>query len=97
MTFTINKLDPGQNVTVTILTRVRPDVKPPFIIINQAGISNTEDLTVRTAQAVLMSISELPATGESPWWRLPVLLLIGLTMAAVTLTGAKAITRARRR
>ena len=80
--FTLATLAAGQSVTITINTRVRADVDVPFVISNLASLTNAENMTPRTAQATVMSATELPGTGESPWWRLPFLML---TIGAVGL------------
>jgi hypothetical protein len=50
---------------------------PPFVITNTAtlngGYSGSASATVSSG---LEGISELPATGESPWWRAPLLLAL---------------------
>jgi uncharacterized repeat protein (TIGR01451 family) len=85
VTITLAKLDPGRSATITITTRVRPNVKMPFAIINQATYSNAEDLNVRLAQAILTSVTKLPDTGETPWWRIPLLIIILFAIGGIVL------------
>ncbi len=78
----IPSLGPHETAAVTIETRVRDDVGTPFAILNEACITSPALLC---AQAGVISVEELPVTGESPWsrWRLPILMLIlaGLSLA----------------
>jgi large repetitive protein len=85
VTFTLAVLGPGQSATITIVTRVRDTVAMPFRIINTASILNAEDPNPRMAAAQLVSVSELPMTGEIPAWRNPVLGLI-MVMACCILS-----------
>jgi uncharacterized repeat protein (TIGR01451 family) len=77
VTLTLASLAPGQSVTVTIHTKVRENTPVPFVITNVASLTNAENMTPRTAQATVVSASQLPTTGETPWWRAPLLALLG--------------------
>jgi uncharacterized repeat protein (TIGR01451 family) len=77
VTFNITTLPANAIVTIQVTTRVRSNVVPPFVITNTAtlngGYSGSASATVSSG---LEGISELPATGESPWWRAPLLLAL---------------------
>jgi uncharacterized repeat protein (TIGR01451 family) len=86
VTLTIPQLNPGESVTLTIVTKVRSDAPASFVVDNEAHVSPGGI----TASARLIGVTELPATGETPWWRLPalvfgaggilVLLILGLRL-----------------
>ncbi|NJL57544.1 hypothetical protein HC928_22245 [bacterium] len=69
----IGTLAPGQTVTANIITRVNLDVALPFVIENLAAL---EPPYIGTSRARVISITALPQTGESPWWRDLALFLI---------------------
>jgi hypothetical protein len=77
VTLTQGSLAPGETITITITTDVGEDVAVPFAINNPASL--TCDCTEsRNAVATIVSVLELPATGESPWWR-TMIWLVGLS------------------
>jgi uncharacterized repeat protein (TIGR01451 family) len=88
VTFTLASLAPQQTVTITITTRVRPGA--PFIIENVALLRSINWGDVGdgvTAKAQLVLASQQPGTGQTPWWRLPLLVAgIALGLAALRLT-----------
>ncbi|TVR19378.1 MAG: hypothetical protein EA396_12765, partial [Anaerolineaceae bacterium] len=65
ITFNVVTLQAQQTLTIEILTRLRPDVVPPFIVTNLAVLQGQYR---GEAQAEVRSIGELPATGETPYW-----------------------------
>lgn len=77
ITLTQGALAPGESITITITTDVGDNVAIPFAINNPASL--TCDCTEsRNAIATIVSVLELPATGETPWWR-TIALLAGLS------------------
>lgn len=89
VTFTQASLGPQQTVVITITTRVRPGA--PFIIENVALLRSINWGDVGddgiTARARLVLASEQPGTGQTPWWRLPLLVAgLALGLAALRLT-----------
>lgn len=90
ITFTLATLNAGQSVTITIRTRVRDDVPLPFVINNNASLTNAENLNPRSATAMLLSAAGLPETGEAPWWRIPLLIAtiiaVGVILAVANLS-----------
>ena len=71
-------------MTIRVETRLRDDVAlDSGPIVNQAVLNNGQDI----ATAELSTASQLPNTGETPWWRLLVVLLVGATVALVTAFG----------
>ena len=64
---------PGEVITITLTTDVSDSVEIPFVINNPALLQCdcSED---RNAIASIISVLELPATGETPWWRIPLLI-----------------------
>jgi hypothetical protein len=93
VTFNQGTMAPGESVTITVVTRVRANVNTPFNVNNLATLTATELPNPLTAQANLISVAELPGTGETPWWRMPVLLVAG---GVVLLAGWWVVRRARR-
>ncbi|MEZ4670818.1 MAG: SdrD B-like domain-containing protein [Anaerolineae bacterium] len=80
VTYEIATLNPGQSVQIIILTRVRQGITVPFSITNTATLTNGY---VGTSSAVLLSVGKLPATGETPWWQTPTLILIGISVLGI--------------
>ncbi len=74
VTFSIQTLDGGQTVVITIEGRVRSDASGA-VITNVASLTSAENPTPHTAQATVLRVTELPRTGETPWWRTPLLAL----------------------
>jgi uncharacterized repeat protein (TIGR01451 family) len=96
VSFNIATLVGGQSVTITINTRVRSSVASPFTIINTASVTNAENPTARSTQASLFSPTSLPQTGETPWWRLPLLAVISAALGIVIWGGYQLAMRTRR-
>jgi len=86
--FSINTLQPGETITITIETRVRPEVATPFTIINEVCMNADNMPEQRCDTATVLSVTALPATGETPIWSLILqgLLMIGGAVL-VTATG----------
>lgn len=86
--FVIGTLNPGEVVVMRIVTRVRADAPVPVDAINVANL--TDGLrNVRTASAtVRITRGSLPATGEHPESRLPLIILLtgGAVLAIATMT-----------
>jgi uncharacterized repeat protein (TIGR01451 family) len=59
--WSIETMNPGQTVTITIVTRVNGNVAVPFIIENTATLENGY---IGSASARILSAGGLPATGE---------------------------------
>jgi uncharacterized repeat protein (TIGR01451 family) len=80
ITVQIGTLSPGQQVTITIRTRVGTGANIPLVYDNLAVSSNGSQDSAR-----LVIANELVATGEVPWWRSPALVVgLGLLTAAAT-------------
>ncbi len=84
VTWTIPLLNPGQSATLTITTRIRSSVQPPFQIINVADVSEN-GVAGTSATAPLLSARRLPATGETPWlaWLALTVLVVGAGIVGV--------------
>jgi uncharacterized repeat protein (TIGR01451 family) len=83
VTFAIDPINAGETITVTVETQLRTGISIPFLITNTA---NMEPPYVGSASASLASVTMLPATGEEPWWRVPILIGAGgLLVGAGTL------------
>lgn len=65
VTVVVGQLAPGESVTVQVFTQVRDNVVMPFAVTNQA-CANFDGGQV-CAKANLLSVRQLPATGQSPW------------------------------
>jgi uncharacterized repeat protein (TIGR01451 family) len=86
---TISQLDPGESVTLTIVTKVRSDAPASFVVNNEARVSPGGI----TASAQVLGVTELPSTGETPWWRLPALALGAVGIAALLILGLRFLRR----
>lgn len=73
VTVVISPLDPGQTVTITIQTRI--SANSTTLIYDNTAFANGQSDTAR-----LVIAGELVRTGETPWWRTP-LLVLGLGIA----------------
>jgi uncharacterized repeat protein (TIGR01451 family) len=90
VTFTVGSIGAGQTIELKVITTVDRNIKLPFSITNLAQGS-----TGVTAQATLVSVGSLPATGEEPWWRLPLLAVGGAALLGAALYGFTRLRRAR--
>jgi uncharacterized repeat protein (TIGR01451 family) len=90
VTFTVGSIGAGQTIELKVITTVDKNIKLPFSITNLAVGS-----TGQTAEATLVSVSSLPATGEEPWWRLPLLVVGGAALLGAALYGFTRLRRAR--
>ncbi len=63
VTFTIGLVNPAQMVSLTVVTKVRTDVKPPHDVINTATLNNTGKIA---SVSVHITAGGLPGTGEHP-------------------------------
>ncbi len=77
-------LQPGERITITLLTQVRDDDVFDTII-NEACLSSSSNPSPSCAQMEFLRASGLPGTGETPWWR--DWLLILAAAAGVILSG----------
>ena len=78
VTVTISPLEPGQTVTITIQTRIGDS--DTLIFDNTAFADGLSD----TARLVIAG--ELVRTGETPWWRTPLIIVMGMGMVTVGYT-----------
>ena len=88
VTWNIGTLNAFERVTLTLQTVIRAGNQEP-VIVNTAFL-NADGLETQSANATLIGITELPATGETPPWAngLRVLLPLLLT-GSVLLVGAR--------
>lgn len=96
VTLLVADLDPGQSVTVTVTARIRPSVPVPFSIRNIAALTNNENPTPRTASALVLSVGNLPSTGEAPRW-ITDLLLIAAALSVTVIVGIATSTKGAKR
>jgi uncharacterized repeat protein (TIGR01451 family) len=90
--FSIGTLNPGETVTMKIVTRVSPNAPVPATVTN-TGILTYTGGTRRTAStSIRLTSGSLPATGEHPDNRFPIELL-----GAAVLVGGAAFLFVRRR
>ena len=75
VTLTLATFPANSTVTITIVTRVRDGVVG-------VAVENVALLGDLRATATTVIISGLPRTGETPWWRLPLLLGMGGSVLA---------------
>jgi hypothetical protein len=99
VTFSQAVMQPGESVTVTIATRVRPTVSVPFTIVNEVCVTGDNIPADSCATATVISISALPSTGETPLWatilRMILFAGMGLSLTVGTWTGRRAYLRLR--
>ena len=69
---------PGEVITITLTTKINPDVEIPFAI-NNPVVLRCDCVNDSNAIATIISVLELPATGETPWWRMPLILTITIS------------------
>lgn len=81
--YSIPSLAPGQSATLTVTSRVRADAVVPFILENRACVVSDSNATPLCDSANVLSVAELPATGQSPytdsqqlWWMLMGLVVV---------------------
>ena len=67
ISLTIPSLGPGDQVVITITTRINSGPNVPLIFRNSATVSSV--LGELTASAQVVRASQLVQTGETPWWR----------------------------
>jgi hypothetical protein len=68
---------PGQTITITLTTEVSVDVEIPFAI-NNPAVLRCDCVNEANAIATIISVLELPATGETPWSRTSLMLIVML-------------------
>lgn len=83
VTTNIGTLAPGQSVTTTVNAQVRANAALPFILTNNACMTYAGSTATHCAQATVLSVAQLPATGETPPWR--DLLLVSLLTAGISI------------
>lgn len=76
-------LDPGETITVTVTARIRPTVPVPFSIRNISALTNNENPTPRYSSAIVLSVGNLPSTGESPRWITDLFLIVAALSVTV--------------
>lgn len=82
--FSIGTLAPDERVRLTIVSRIRSTVNPPYVIVNGAVLAAGGQV-LQQAEATVLSASTMPSTGES-WLgglRDVLLLAVGGTGAVV--------------
>ena len=94
VTFFTPALQAQETVDIVILTRVRPDADVPFIIDNVVALDFPYEYL--NANAVVLNIRELPATGETPIWR-DAVIVGAVAVIASALLGLGALLAFRRR
>lgn len=82
VTFTAPGLAVGASAQVTVRSRVRGSVQPPYLLENNACLTSTEITSAICTKATVSSATGLPSTGESALspWRTPLFLGAGLLM-----------------
>lgn len=95
VTFLIGSLAPGQSVNITIVTRIRPSVVPPFTIVNLAVLGQPGRPYPGQDTAHVVSVTEMPQTGETPLSR-QVILLVGALAGVMMALGLGAVALRRR-
>lgn len=89
-TLTISSLvlQPGETVMVTVAAQISSRAAPGDVISNVARFQSPEaSVHMSNSVDVVVLPGALPATGEAPWWRLPILLLIVVTWVLLAAVG----------
>ncbi len=87
-------MPPLSSFEVRIQTRVRDDVVPPLAVDNIAMLGGiysgraTATVTIDFGD-ISARVTQLPSTGETPWWRTPVLVGGGLLLLAAGYAGLR--------
>jgi hypothetical protein len=76
VTMQLSELATGQSIVITITVRGRGNVTTPFI--TTEACAGAENLARLCASTILSRVTTLPDTGETPAWRLPVIIGIGM-------------------
>ena len=66
VTWEIGNVGAGQTLVLRIVTRVSEDLSEP---VTNTALANGSNFEQREASATAFVVFELPATGETPWWR----------------------------
>lgn len=66
VTLTLSTLGVGQRVVITVQTRIRPNAPLPFILENEAELRVSGN-KISSAGSRVLSVNQLPSTGQSPW------------------------------
>jgi uncharacterized repeat protein (TIGR01451 family) len=92
--YSLATLAGNTQMTITIRSRVRDSVVPPYTVRNLALLTG-DDIPSRQASATVSSVSSLPNTGESPLagWRPVIFGAAGLAGAGVLVFLFKRLTR----
>lgn len=70
-------LQPGETVMITVAAQISNRAHPGDVISNVARFESPQaSVHLSNSADVVVLPASLPRTGESPWWRVPVLLLI---------------------
>lgn len=80
-------LQPSESVTITIAAQISSRATPGDVLSNVAHLESPQ-ASVHTSNVVEVMVlpTTLPATGESPWWRVPILgMLIAAWLILVTI------------
>jgi uncharacterized repeat protein (TIGR01451 family) len=98
VSFFFQTMPPLSSVEIRIQTRLRDDVVPPLTIDNIAVLGgiysgrSTATVTVGVGD-ITLRVTELPSTGEPPWWRTPALVGGGLLLLAAGYAAARRMRR----
>lgn len=100
------EIPPGQQVVVTYQVTVDENLQPNVTVISNQGtvtgsnfgpIYTNDPATVADGDATLtqlgfnLGVGELPNTGETPWWRIPVMVGAALAAMSMLLFAAKTV------
>ncbi|MEO0595854.1 MAG: SdrD B-like domain-containing protein, partial [Chloroflexota bacterium] len=75
VSWSIPTLAPGESLTMSVVTNIRDDITLDVPIVTNTAIL---DGTPISSAATVLTVTELPNTGETPWWR-TALTVLGIT------------------
>lgn len=95
--FSLDRLEAGGRVTIRLVTRVRTVDAGFNQIVNRACLSSASNRVPSCAEMRFLRASEIPATGETPWYRqilLVVLAALGVLGFVITFRSRRATPKA---
>ncbi|PJF21804.1 MAG: hypothetical protein CUN56_09215 [Phototrophicales bacterium] len=99
-------IPPGQQIVIVYQVTINEDLQPNVTVISNQGVitgSNFSPIYTNDPETTLendatltqlgfnLDIEALPTTGQSPWWRLPVMIGAIIGMAMMLWMGIRAI------
>lgn len=91
VTYTNPSLAPGATVNITINTRIANNFQGSLV--SAVSTFSADGVAPQRMMTQAVIVASLPATGETPWWRTPLLLTMGTGALMLMGAGAWALRR----